>query len=133
MQFSPYQMVLYPSKAVTLEPSHLHAALQALGLLGDGLGNGRYATGDAFLSLVCFLGCSPDIVLHPHPDQPFCYIALPEEPEPYTFTFSRKPAIITPAWVIIGNIHEAEAVPDTALLETLQAVSGCTWKVGYLH
>ncbi|WP_308874371.1 hypothetical protein [Thiothrix subterranea] len=56
MQYSVHQLVLFPVAAadtpavVSLEP-----CLQTLGLLGERLGAGHFAVGEAFLSLVCFL------------------------------------------------------------------------------
>lgn len=110
---------------------HLEQCLRQVGLLGASLGEGRYAVGEAFLSLVCFLGCSPDIELEPQTGKAFCYLQLPCSSEAEIFQLIRKPAIHTATWVIIGNIHEAEAVPDAALLSVLEAASGCRWKYAY--
>lgn len=132
MQFSCYQLVLFPAQTdIRVESGQLEARLRALGLLGAALGEGRYATGDAFLTLVCFLGCSPDIELEPQADKPFCYLQLPLTAETVDFQLTRKPAVSRANWVIIGNIHEAEAVPDAALLDALEAASGCRWKYAY--
>lgn len=130
MRFSPHQLVLYPAQAAA-DTLDLKQCLHDIGLIGTVLGDGYYATGAQFLSLLCFLGCSPDIELDPHPSKPFCYVQLPQTPDMVTFTFKRKPTIHTAAWVVIGNIHEAEAVPDTALLEVLAAASGQPWKYAY--
>ncbi|WMP16053.1 hypothetical protein [Thiothrix lacustris] len=132
MQFSTYQLVLFPvepDKGLTVE--RLHECLQPLGLLGQELGNSRYAVGEAFLSLLCFLGCSPDIELEPHADKAFCYVQLPEDATPVDFHLIRKPVISVTSWVIIGNIHEVEAVPNAALLSALEAASGGRWKYAY--
>lgn len=132
MQFSTHQLLLFPAQPdIALENGHLEACLRALDVLGQSLGEGRYATGDAFLSLLCFLGCSPDIELEPQADKPFCYLQLPQTMEPVEFQLIRKPLVRTASWVIIGNIHEAEAVPDAALLAALEAASGCRWKYAY--
>ncbi|MFN3785236.1 MAG: hypothetical protein ACK4RS_00215 [Thiothrix sp.] len=130
MHFSPHQLVLYPAQA-TAGGSDLRQCLHRLGFIGAALGDGYYATGEQFLSLLCFLGCSPDIELDPHPSKPFCYVQLPPTTETVTFAFKHKPALHTTVWVVIGNIHEAEAVPDTALLDALAAVSGQRWKYAY--
>ncbi|QLQ33783.1 MAG: hypothetical protein HZT40_21650 [Candidatus Thiothrix singaporensis] len=115
----------------TTSPEHLRACLQAVGLLGEPLGEGRYAVGEAFLSLVCFLGCSPDIELTPQADKPFCYVQLPQTAEAVTLELIRKPPVSTASWVLVGNVHEAEAVPDAALLDALESASGCRWKYAY--
>ncbi len=62
----------------------LSAALVELGLIGDPLANGDMAfhSGDRFLDLVTFLGCSPDVRLEPGNDQQsasgeFCHVRFP--------------------------------------------------------
>ncbi len=132
MQYSAHQLVLFPV-AVTDTPTvvSLEPCLQTLGLLGEGLGDGRFAVGEAFLSLVCFLGCSPDIELVPQAGKPFCYIQLPSSTALVDFHLIRKPLVQAREWVIIGNIHEAEAVPDAALLSALDAATGGRWKYAY--
>ena len=54
-----------------------------------------------------------------------------QDSTPVVFNLIRKPVLSTSTWVIIGNIHEAEAVPDAALLNALEAASGCHWKYAY--
>jgi hypothetical protein len=131
MQFSTHQLVLFPTRIVTPGNRALLDCLSDLGLLGQSLGGGRYSTGEGFLSLVCFLGCSPDIELEPQASKPFCYIQLPEGSALENIQLIRKPVLSVASWVVIGNIHEAEAVPDAALLDRLEAASGCRWKFGY--
>jgi len=133
MQYSNHQLVLFPvqTEGVVIAATQLERCLCALDLLGEALGDGRYAVGEAFLSLLCFLGCSPDIELEPQENKPFCYMQLPQDTTPVDFQLIRKPLVRVAAWVIIGNIHEAEAVPDAALLSALEAASGCRWKYAY--
>ncbi|WML89420.1 hypothetical protein RCF98_10600 [Thiothrix lacustris] len=133
MQYSRHQLVLFPTSSETtpLTPSALHTCLRKLGLLGETLGKGYYTTGKDFLSLLCFLGCSPDIELKPHPDKVFCYVQLPENETALDLHLIRKPTLNVTNWVIIGNIHEAEAVPDATLLSALEAASGERWKYAY--
>ena len=54
-----------------------------------------------------------------------------QDSTPVVFNLIRKPVVSTSTWVIIGNIHEAEAVPGAALLSALKAASGCHWKYAY--
>jgi hypothetical protein len=133
MQYSHHQLVLFPVQAdsAAIAAMQLERCLRGVNLLGEALGGGRYAVGEAFLSLLCFLGCSPDIELTPHADKPFCYVQLPQDDALVEFNCIRKPLIKVGTWVIIGNIHEAEAVPDAALLSALEAASGCRWKYAY--
>jgi len=106
-------------------------AVQAVGLLGAELAAGTFAVGEQFLSLICFLGCSPDIELSPHAGKPFCYVQLPSNDEPVVFQPIRKPARPLRCWVAIGNIYESEAIPDAALLQALETASGGAWKFAY--
>lgn len=133
MQYSDHQLVLFPvqTEGVVIAAMQLERCLRGLDLLGEALGEGRYAVGEAFLDLLCFLGCSPDIELVPHADKPFCYLQLPQDETLVNFNCIRKPVLSVATWVIIGNIHEAEAVPDAALLNALEAASGCRWKYAY--
>ena len=68
-----YKMLLHPAEpAWTTEPGILASSLQALGLLSPPRPLGEdvyYPTGDQFLQLVTFLGCSPSIELDPPADQ----------------------------------------------------------------
>jgi hypothetical protein len=132
MQYSTHQLVLFPVTSAGVNATeYLEPCLRALGLLGEDLGAGRFAVGEDFLALVCFLGCSPDIELAPQADKPFCYIQLPCSTARVDFQLIRKPLVQVCEWVIIGNIHEAEAVPEAALLSALEAASGCLWKYAY--
>jgi hypothetical protein len=130
MQLSGYRLVLYPVQASTAD---VRPVLQALALLGASLAEGIFATGEQFLDHVCFLGCSPDIELEAQTDKPFCYIRLPTTGETVTFQPIRKPPLCLQQWVVVGNIHEAEAIPDAALLTALETASACRWKFAYLQ
>jgi DNA-directed RNA polymerase subunit RPC12/RpoP len=58
----------------------LHNALLSCELIGEKISDTsartRYQTGEKFLSLLCFMGCSPNIELEPQDDKPYCYIEL---------------------------------------------------------
>ncbi|MDD5391630.1 MAG: hypothetical protein PHE17_01290 [Thiothrix sp.] len=129
MQLSAYRLLLYPLQetGVSVTP-----VLQTLGVLGAPLAAGVFATGEHFLDHLCFLGCSPDIELEPQDNKPFCYIRVPMDGEITIFQPIRKPVLHLQQWVVVGNIHEAEAVPDAALLTALETASGCRWKFAYL-
>lgn len=129
MPLSTYCLLLYPQGATT---TPVLPVLHAVGLLGKALEEGVFATGEQFLQHVCFLGCSPDIELEPHPVKPFCYVRVPVDDAEMAFRPIRKPLLRVRQWVLIGNVHEAEAVPDAALLDVLAAASGCRWKFAYL-
>ncbi len=129
MQLSAYRLLLYP-----VQDSHapLQPVLDRQGMLGKELAAGVFSVGETFLEHICFLGCSPDIELEPQTAKAFCYVQLPVMDEGQDFQPIRKPALHLHQWVVIGNIHEAEAVPDATLLEALETASGCRWKFAYL-
>lgn len=129
MQLSAYALLLYPVSETDLD---LFPVLQAQEFVGDALENGVYAVGEQFLQQICFLGCSPDIELEPHADKAFCYVRIPVGNETTEFQPIRKPQLKLRQWVMVGNVHEAEAVPDAELLNALESASGCRWKFAYL-
>lgn len=48
-------------------------------LIGESEIEGRFQVGEKFLSLLCFMGCSPNIELYPQADgSAYCYIEIPE-------------------------------------------------------
>ena len=57
--------------------------------IGDKIGRTasrtRYQTGDKFLSLLSFMGCSPTIELEPQEDKPYCYIEIENAPAKTVF------------------------------------------------
>lgn len=129
MQLSAYALLLYPvcEMHVPLLP-----VLQVQEFVGVELEAGLYTVGEQFLQQICFLGCSPDIELEPHTSKPFCYVRVPVGDEVTEFQPIRKPVLHLRQWVMVGNVHEAEAVPDAELLNALEAASGCRWKFAYL-
>ena len=129
MQLSAYALLLYPVRETGLE---VLPVLQAQALIGGVLTDGVYAVGEQFLQQICFLGCSPDIELEPHNSKPFCYVRVPIGEAITEFQPIRKPLLRLRQWVMVGNVHEAEAVPDAELLNALESASGCRWKFAYL-
>ncbi|MBU0653799.1 MAG: hypothetical protein KJ914_01570 [Gammaproteobacteria bacterium] len=129
MQFSAYALLLYPVSETSVP---LLPLLQAQAFVGAELEAGIYASGAQFLQHICFLGCSPDIELEPHASKPFCYVRLPVDDAITLFQPIRKPLLQLRRWVMVGNVHEAEAVPDAALLSALETASACRWKFAYL-
>jgi len=45
----------------------------------------------------------------------------------------RKTAFVAKVWITIGNIYELEAIPNDALLSTLQRTTGVQWKPAYIR
>lgn len=186
MMYSQHCLVLFPVEPdAVLSQAVLTGVLQAQGVIGDELEPDYYKIGEQFLSLICFLGCSPFIELEPQKDKPFCYVQVPDAAAQPLFMAGRNvkvprcPACKTPYkelveqllavtavgddvlaertcrecgtaflpaernWrksavfartrIVIGNIHESEAVPDAALMQALAAASGVEWQYAYLR
>ncbi|MEZ5537444.1 MAG: hypothetical protein R3F02_17715 [Thiolinea sp.] len=142
LKFSGKWLVLYPVVPdLVVVQDQLIGLLTEIGLAGDLLDNsGAYfATGKQFLSHICFLGCSPAIELEPQSDQVFCYVQVPESGQPLSvlstgnaFKVRRKSVLSARTAVIIGNIYESEAVPESALLAGLEAATGSVWRYAYV-
>jgi hypothetical protein len=74
---SPFKLYLYPeSRFVIVDTKELKEQLKSQQFIGTKISKNRYSTGDKFLSLLTFMGCSPDIELEPQDDKPFCYIEI---------------------------------------------------------
>ncbi len=77
MWHSEFKLYLYPDDPnYQINPENIHSLLQKLAFTGDLLSSNRYATGDNFVSLLTFMGCSPNIELEPQEDKPHCYIEI---------------------------------------------------------
>lgn len=178
---SDYQLILYPERhEAKIESSVIRQILLDIDFIEATESNIRFHAGDRFLSLLCFLGCSPDIELYPQDDKPYCYIDLPEMQtllgfisgrnvkaprcphcrkdlkglaetlhkqenklgasceycqeliKPSTLNW-RKSACFLHSAIVIGNIYEAEAVPDIRLLDILKDRTGEIWKYSYIR
>ena len=85
-----FKFHLYPVEAhYQATTCSLKELLSTLGLMGkpiiDRAIDGtiiRYEVGDKFLSLLTFMGCSPNIELEPQHDKPYCYIELEQAKAP---------------------------------------------------
>jgi hypothetical protein len=127
-----YKMLLHPAEpAWTTEPRVLASSLQELGLLAPPRPLGEdvyYPTGEQFLHLVTFLGCSPSIELDPPADPAalaaasasgkFCHAFISRSPQPRLRADARTPALRCPAckrpltdWPDLRN-RWASALPD---------------------
>ena len=81
MWHSPFKLYLYPVNAIErteelLDPANIIETLRKIDFIGAKLSQNRYATGSKFVSLLTFMGCSPNIELEPQEKTPFCYIEL---------------------------------------------------------
>ncbi len=67
----------------------LHNTLLKCKFIGGKIGRTenatRYQTGDKFLSLLSFMGCSPNIEIVPQENKPYCYIEIENTPTKTAF------------------------------------------------
>lgn len=74
---SKFKLYLYPEKPdYQVDLDVLISLLKKLRLVGNFLSRNHYATGGNFLSLLTFMGCSPNIELEPQDDKPYCTIEI---------------------------------------------------------
>ena len=77
MWHSPFKLYLYPDNSDNhIDEKKIASLLEKKQLIGNTIAKGRYAAGNEFLSLLTFMGCSPDIEIEPQHDKPFCYIEI---------------------------------------------------------
>ena len=181
MYQAEYSLILYPSAPTfSISQEQLISILKEIELLGNQESQQRYQTGESFLSLLCFMGCSPDIELFPQKDdQPYCYLEIPKPTDVtqcvisknvkvprcphckadliqlskqlkqnctqtancYSCTKSiipsqlnwRKTAFFAKNYILIGNIYEAEAIPDQKLLDSLEQSTQVPWLYAYIR
>jgi hypothetical protein len=72
------RLILCP-KDSSIKPEKISVIKQALkdiDLVAEEFSNAKYYTGTAFLSLVSFLGCAPNINLSPKDGDNYCYIEI---------------------------------------------------------
>jgi len=78
-----FKLYLYPDNPdYQIDVDRLTLQLKKDSLLGESLSSNRYATGDNFLSLLTFMGCSPNVELEPQDDKPYCYIEIESQNKP---------------------------------------------------
>lgn len=73
------RLILHPANPAhtVSDVTRLISAMQDAGLMADNLTAERYRAGKSFVELVVFLGCSPNISLHPQESDSYCYIEIP--------------------------------------------------------
>jgi hypothetical protein len=80
---SEFKLYLYPEKpSYQANLAALRSLFAKLEFTGASLPHNRYATGNNFVSLLTFMGCSPDIELEPQDDKPYCYIEIESVKQP---------------------------------------------------
>lgn len=72
-----FKLYLYPEDSSLLVDKHdLESVLSDIEFIGRKQTKHRFEVGNQFLSLMCFMGCSPNIELEPQDDKPYCYIEI---------------------------------------------------------
>lgn len=72
-----FKLYLYPNdSSLLLDKSTLESVLSDIEFIGKKQAEYRFEVGDKFLSLLCFMGCSPNIELEPQENKPYCYIEI---------------------------------------------------------
>ena len=83
MWHAEFRLYLYPSDPeVVISVDKIEGALRQLEFIDqsiEGEVDQRFSVGEEFLSLICFMGCSPNIEIEPKEDSPFCYIEVPKD------------------------------------------------------
>ena len=70
-----FKLYLYPDdSSLFVDKLDLESLLSAIEFIGQKQIESRFQVGNKFLSLLCFMGCSPNIELEPQDDKPYCYI-----------------------------------------------------------
>jgi len=70
-----FKLYLYPDdSSLFVDKLDLESLLSAIEFIGQKQIENRFQVGNKFLSLLCFMGCSPNIELEPQDDKPYCYI-----------------------------------------------------------
>lgn len=78
-----FKLYLYPDNPeYKTDKKSLLSILKKLDFIHQELPNNRFATGDQFVSLLTFMGCSPNIELEPQKDSPYCYIEVESNKNP---------------------------------------------------
>lgn len=74
---SEFKLYLYPEDPqFKINQQNVILLLHKLEFTGSKLSSIRYSTGNNFVSLLTFLGCSPNIELESQDDKPYCYIEI---------------------------------------------------------
>jgi hypothetical protein len=80
---SEFKLYIYPNNPdYQVDLVTLASLFEKIKLTGSLLSKNRYETGESFLSLLIFMGCSPNIELEPQDDKPYCYIEIDSLTEP---------------------------------------------------
>lgn len=90
MWHAEFRLYLYPEDPVfSADVTALKPLLSDLQFIDKKLDEKCYSTGNSFVSLLTFMGCSPNIELEPQEDKPFCYIEIDTTESP-TFIFGKN-------------------------------------------
>jgi hypothetical protein len=114
------RLVFHPqnSNDIPANTTAIVAALTEAGFIANAFGDGRYFPGLEFTNLLTFLGCSPNIYLHPDENENFCHLIIGEitdttqylgrngKVKPHCPCCKQKPA----SWLKINHWQQADAL-----------------------
>lgn len=111
-------------------------ALQQINLIDNAFENNKYYTGKDFLSLLTFLGCSPNINLSPDDGDHYCYIEFSQikhHPEILGYTTSVSPRCPNckhkiKTWQNINNWQLANTKLVCEACDHSYAISDLKWR-----
>ncbi|MCK5917713.1 MAG: hypothetical protein KAG34_04780 [Cocleimonas sp.] len=124
-----YRLYLYPMDAnKQIADNALKTALQNIEFISERLesSNNRYKVGEEFLSLICFMGCSPNIEIEPQENSPYCYVEIAKESAEKHFIAGLNvkkancPHCKNPQLKLVQNLLESQQALST------QQCSACT-------
>ncbi len=79
-----FKLYLYPEDFNHIfDKKRLSLSLKEQGFIDKVLSPNRFSVGDRFLSLLTFMGCSPDVELEPQIDSPYCYVEFNTDTKPH--------------------------------------------------
>jgi len=79
-----FKLYLYPEDPnYIIDKRRLSLRLKEQGFVDKVLSPNRFSVGDRFLSLLTFMGCSPDIELEPQTNAPYCYVEFNIDTKPH--------------------------------------------------
>lgn len=78
-----FKLYLYPEDPdYCYDEKKLSLHLKESGFIDEKLSQNRFSVGGRFLSLLTFMGCSPDIELQPQEDSAYCYVEFTSATQP---------------------------------------------------
>lgn len=133
-----YKLMLYPTRATftPITSETLLIALKACNLISDASLRNPYLPGSAFIKLLSFLGCSPNICLTPEEGDNYCHVIFkPWQSESHCLGHTatavpRCPQCKTkiPAWKKIAHWQNGATIYTCPHCHTATTLQKLQWK-----